>query len=202
MQLPRAGQLPGGLQQPAAQDVKMAVQRGKLVQGHRDLQLPGRGQPGRGCPQRGQALAGAQALPAELRRALMEQRRVDPLGPGGVLGPQVVIGLQQRPAFQDVRGRDPALRQPPVGQQLPQVPGVGLIGLGMPLTAPQRGDIRRLGDMRGDPGRGQLLRHPVHPSTAKCTSWPVNRPASHAARCSRSAGAICPRRTSPVTVSR
>ena len=161
----------------------MAVQRGQLVQGNRDLQLPGRGQlRGGDRLQRGQALAGAQALPAELRRALMEQRRVDPLGPGGVLGPQVVIGLQQRPAFQDVRGRDPALRQPPVGQQLPQVPGVGLIGLGMPLTAPQRGDIRRLGDMRGDPGRGQFLSDipppgaPLHREVRVLAGEPARQP--------------------------
>ena len=182
MQLLRAGQLPGGLQQPAAQYVKMAVQRGKLVQGHRDLQLPGRGQPGRGCPQRGQALAGAQALPAELRRALMEQCRMDPLRPGGVLDPQVVVGLQQRPAFQDVRGRDPALGQPPVRQQLPQVPGIGLIRLGVPLAAPQSGGVRRLGDMRGDPGHGQFLSHipppgaPLHGEVHVLAGEPARQP--------------------------
>jgi hypothetical protein len=89
----------------------------------------------------------------------VEEHRVDPLHPGGVLGPQVVIQLQQRPALQDVRRRDPALRQPALGQQLPQVPGVGLVGLGVPLAAPGERGIRRLGDMRHDAGPGQLLRY-------------------------------------------
>jgi hypothetical protein len=56
-------------------------------------------------------------------------------------------------------GGDPALRQPALGQQRPQVPGVGLVGLGVPFPpAPCRG-VGRLGQMRGDPGRGQLLSH-------------------------------------------
>src|SRR5260370_37786833 len=54
---------------------------------------------------------------------------------GRALAAQVMIGLQQRPAFQDLRWRDPALRQPALSQQLPQVPGVGLVGLGVPLAA-------------------------------------------------------------------
>jgi hypothetical protein len=74
-----------------------------------------------------------------------------------VLGPQVVIGLQQRPAFQDVAGRDPALRQPALGQQHPQMPAVGLVGLGVPLAAAGERGTGRLGQMRRDPGRGQLL---------------------------------------------
>ena len=32
---------------------------------------------------------------------------------------QIMVGLQQGPAFQDVTGRDPALRQPTLGQQHP-----------------------------------------------------------------------------------
>jgi hypothetical protein len=75
-----------------------------------------------------------------------------------VLGPQVVIGLQQRAAFQDVAGRDPALRQPSFSQQHPQVPAVGLVGLGVPLAAAGERGVSRLGDVRRDAGRGQLLR--------------------------------------------
>ena len=70
-----------------------------------------------------------------------------------MLAAQVVVGLQQRPALQDLRRRDPALRQPAVGQQLPQVPGVGL---GVPLAAAGEGGVGRLGDVRRDAGRGQL----------------------------------------------
>ena len=73
-------------------------------------------------------------------------------------GPQAVIGLQQRPALQDLRRRDPAPGQPALGQQLPQVPRVGLVSLGVPLAAAGEGGIRRLGDVRRDTGPGQLLR--------------------------------------------
>jgi hypothetical protein len=42
----------------------------------------------------------------------------------------------------------PAQHRPTLGQQLPAVPRVGLVGLGVPLaTAGERG-IRRLGNMR------------------------------------------------------
>jgi hypothetical protein len=37
------------------------------------------------------------------------------------------------------------------------VPRVGLIGLGVPLAAAGGRGISRLGQMRGDPGRGQFL---------------------------------------------
>jgi len=76
-----------------------------------------------------------------------------------VLGPQIVVGLQQRPALQDDRRRDPALRQPALGQQLPQMPRVGPVGLGVPLAAPGERGISRLGNVRRDAGPGQLLRH-------------------------------------------
>jgi hypothetical protein len=78
---------------------------------------------------------------------------------GGVRAAQVVVGLQQRPVLQDLRRRDPAFGQPALGQQRPQVRRVGLVRLGMPLAAPQRGGIGRLAQVRGDPGRGQLLGH-------------------------------------------
>jgi hypothetical protein len=69
-----------------------------------------------------------------------------------------MVGLQQRPAFQDEGRRDPALRQPALGQQFPEVPRVGLAGLGVPLAAASERGIGRLGDVRRDPGPGQLLR--------------------------------------------
>jgi hypothetical protein len=95
----------------------------------------------------------------------MEEHRVDALHPGCVLGPQVVAGLQQRPALQDVRRRDPALRQPVLGQQLPQVPRAGLAGLSVPLAAAGERGVSRLGDVRHDAGPGQLLRD-VPPASA------------------------------------
>jgi len=56
-------------------------------------------------------------------------------------------------------GGDPALRQPALGQQLPQVPRAGPVGLGVPLAATGERGISRLGDMRRDAGPGQLLGH-------------------------------------------
>ena len=123
-----AGQVPGGIEQLVPHRVQPGLQRVDHLQRGGDLQLPGRGQVrGRRGPQRGHALLGAQRALAQRRGALVEQHRVDPLRPGGVLAAQVVVQLQQRPALQDVAGRDPALRQPALGQQHPQVPGVGLV---------------------------------------------------------------------------
>ena len=45
------------------------------------------------------------------RCALVEQDRVRPLHPRGVLAPQSMIGLQQRPALQHLLRRDPAFRE-------------------------------------------------------------------------------------------
>jgi hypothetical protein len=75
---------------------------------------------------------------------------------GRVLAAQVMVGLQQRAAFQDAGGRDPVFRQPPLGQQRPQVPAVGLAGLGVPLAAAGERGVGRLGQVRRDAGRGQL----------------------------------------------
>jgi hypothetical protein len=73
-----------------------------------------------------------------------------------MLTAQIMVSLQQRPALQDVPWRDPALRQPPLGQQHPQVPAVGLVGLGVPLAAAGKRGVGRLGQVRRDTGRGQL----------------------------------------------
>ena len=146
-------------QQPVPQHVQAGLQRGEHAQGGGHLQLPGRRQVRRGRrAQRLEIIVGAQRGLAQGRGALVEEHRMDALHPGGVLGPQVVIGLQQRPALQDDRRRDPALRQPALGQQLPQVPRVGSVGLGVPLAAAGERGVSRLGDMRRDASPGQLLR--------------------------------------------
>jgi hypothetical protein len=75
-----------------------------------------------------------------------------------VLGPQVVVGLQQRPVLQDVCGRDPAFGHPAFGQQRPEVPGVGLVGLGVPLAPAGGGGVGRLAQMRLQASGRQLLR--------------------------------------------
>ncbi|HEY6694427.1 MAG TPA: hypothetical protein VI006_16365 [Solirubrobacteraceae bacterium] len=47
-----------------------------------------------------------------------------------------------------MHGRDPRLRQPPLGEQLAQPAGVLAIGLGAPLAPAQRARLDRLGQMR------------------------------------------------------
>jgi hypothetical protein len=151
------GQVPGRGQQLVPDRMHPHFQGLEHLQRGGHLQLPGRGQAaGRGRPQRGQAPLGAQRALAQRRGAVVEQHRVDPLHPGGVPGPQVVIQLEQRPGLQDVAGRDPAFRQPALGQQHSEVPRVGFIGLGVPLAAAGEGGIGRLGQMHRDAGRAQL----------------------------------------------
>jgi hypothetical protein len=145
------------VQQPVPQHAELVFQAGHHGQRDRDLLLPGRRQVrGRGSPHRVQPGGGARDL-AQGRRALVEEHRVDSLHPGGVLAAQVMVGLQQRPGFQDLHGRDIALGQPALGQQLPQVPGAGLTGLGVPLAAAGEGRVGRLGQVHPGPGRSHLL---------------------------------------------
>src|SRR5262249_38381931 len=70
----------------------------------------------------------------------------------------VVAGLRKSPVSQDGLRGAPAFGQPAIGQQRPKVPRVGLVGLGMPLAAPQRGGIGRLGQVRLQAGARPLLR--------------------------------------------
>ena len=77
-----------------------------------------------------------------------------------------MVGLQQRPVLQDQFGRDPAFRQPALGQQRPKMPGVGLVGLGVPLAAAGGGGIGRLGQVRRQAGGSQLLRDITPPGAS------------------------------------
>src|SRR5690348_11276352 len=55
----------------------------------------------------------------------------------------------------------------------------------MPLAAPQRGGVRRLAQMRGDPGRGQLLGHipparaPLHRERGTVMAGEPGQPGPH-----------------------
>jgi hypothetical protein len=79
---------------------------------------------------------------------------------GGVLSPQVVVGLQQRPALQDDRRRDPALRRPPSASSSRRCRES--VGLGVPLAAPGERGISRLDNVRRDPSQSgeDLARSP------------------------------------------
>jgi hypothetical protein len=109
----------------------------------------------------------------------VEEHRVYALHPGGVLGPEVVVGLQQCPAFQDEGWRNPALRQPPLGQQLPQVPRVGLVlacRLRLREKAASAGSAT-CAATSAPASSSPTYHQPVHPSSANATSFrPANRP--------------------------
>ena len=75
---------------------------------------------------------------------MVEQDGVDALHPAGVLIPQILEQLQQTPYLQHLLRCDPRLGQPPRGQQLAQLPGVGPVGLGPPLRSTCRRGLGRL----------------------------------------------------------
>jgi hypothetical protein len=132
-------------------------------------------------------------------RAPRDRFHLDALHPGGGLAAQVVIGLQQRPGLQDLHRRNPAPGQPALGQQHPEVPRIGLVGLGMPLTAAGgRGVGRLLDDIRGEPGRGQLLGDIPPPPASLHRERDViaaSKPRQPAAQVRPVGRAIWPRRT-------
>ncbi len=84
---------------------------------------------------------------------------MDALHPGGVLLAQVLEQLQPGAHLQHLLGRDPRLGQPPAGEQLAQMPGVGAVGLGPPLRPARGRGLGRLGQMRLHSATAQLLHH-------------------------------------------
>ncbi len=164
----------GGAQRPAAglaarDHIQLAAQRVQLGGEPVDLAQRGAGglPTGRGqlhpgdC---GTALRGGHARGH--RDALVEQGRRDPLMPRAALIEQVLVQPDGGPGFQHVARRDPGLGQVPGGQVRPQVPAVGLIGLGVPLAAAQRRGVSRLGQVRDDPRGEQFLDHITPPGAA------------------------------------
>jgi hypothetical protein len=93
-------------------------------------------QPGTGVPQPGAGPRIGQ-LPGQAGNAVVEQRGVDPLGPGRVLLAQIPVQLQDRPHLRDLLRRDPRGRHPALGHQDAQVPGIGAVF--SELTPPCRG---------------------------------------------------------------
>ena len=151
----RAGQVPGRVQQLMPQLVQPGLQRGRS--------RPGRWRPGTrpagtgtrprpsACPRPGPGRPGGTAP----RGSAAPRRCARPAGHG------------RSPAAPGTPGCGRAGSSTPagLGQQHPQVPAVGLIGLGVPLATTGERGIGRLGQMRRDPGRGQLL-HDVPPPRA------------------------------------
>ena len=132
----------------------------------------------------------------------MKQRRLDALHPLGALVDQRVTQPRARAPLADVLGRDPGLRQPAVGEQLAQPPGVLAVGLGAALATPQRARLDRLGQMRLGARGDQRVTH-EQPAGARLDRDPHLPLKAPDPRASTAAGvaSIRPRLTSPVSVS-
>jgi hypothetical protein len=97
--------------------------------------------------------------------------------------------------IEDVRRRDPRLRQPPDQQQLPQVPGVGPVGLGSLLLALQRRRLGRLSQMHLGADLLELLDH--EPPASRCLQPDLQRLTAETGQELPDAGAV--RRHDPRT---
>jgi hypothetical protein len=144
----------------ACKDAEPSVERGQLEveqiehpQPERDELASGRGE--LGTLQRFAAGLGAQSQPAG--HALVEELRVDALLPGAALIDQRLAQTHQRAQLEDVRRRDPRLRQF-AGEQEPQLQiTVRVVGLRPSLAPPPRGRLSRVGQMCAVAGALDLL---------------------------------------------
>ena len=87
------------------------------------------------------------------------EHRVHPLLPLGPLMGEQMPGPDPGAQIENVRRRDPRLREAPDQKQLPQMPGVGPVGLRTLLLALQRGRLRGLGQVYLRPDPVELLDH-------------------------------------------
>jgi hypothetical protein len=87
------------------------------------------------------------------------QGGLDPLEPRRALLVEILIQPHPGPGLEHVRRRDPRLGQVVLAEQLPQVAGVGPVGLGAALGTSLGGRLRRLGQVGLDAGPLQLLHH-------------------------------------------
>jgi hypothetical protein len=78
----------------------------------------------------------------------VEQLRLEPLLPGGALVDQRLAQPHPRAQHQDLRRRDPRLRQLPRREQPQQQTAVGPVGLRPPLAPTLGRGLRRIGQVR------------------------------------------------------
>ena len=134
----------------------------------------------------------------------MEQAGMGRLDPTGPLLGKILVQPDFRPGLEDRLGRDPALGQLARHQQFQQMVGVGPIRLGPTLLPPQCRHIGRFSHMGYTAYPGYFLGHIPPPGAALHgelhPAAPLELAQPHR-RCSRSAGQIRPRETSPVTMS-
>ena len=100
---------------------------------------------------------------APLREPLVIEHRVHSLLPLRSLMREQMTRPDPGAEIQDVRRWNPRLRQPPDQKQLPQVPGIGPVGLRSLLLARQRGRLGRLGQVHLGPCPLELLDHEPPP---------------------------------------
>ena len=98
--------------------------------------------------------------------AVLEQLGVDPLDPYPSLIDERLVEPHPFAPLQHVRRRDPRLGQIAGLQQLAQHPGVGTVGLGVPLAAPRRLRVGRLRQVCLEAGGDDLLDHVPPPGAA------------------------------------
>lgn len=96
---------------------------------------------------------------AAVSQPVVVEHRADALLPLAALVDKGVTQPHPRAQIEQMIGRDPRLRQPPVHQQLPQMPGVSAVGLGPLLLPAQRARLRRLAQMHPRANATQLLAH-------------------------------------------
>jgi hypothetical protein len=106
---------------------------------------------------------GQQVQTTPLRKAVVIENGVDPLLPLAAIVDQRVPEPDTGAEIKQMIGRDPALRQPAGHHQLPQVLGIGAVGLRVLLVAAQRTGLRRLREMHPRPHPPQLLDHEPPP---------------------------------------
>ncbi len=94
-----------------------------------------------------------------LREPVVIDDRLDPLLPLGALMRDQVPAADSRAQVEDVRGRDPRLREPTDQQQLPQMSGVRPVGLRAFLLAAHPARLGRLCKMHLSAGALELLDH-------------------------------------------
>ncbi len=107
---------------------------------------------------------------------LVEQHRVDPLDPRGVVTTRILVALQQGPDLQDVRRRDVARRQPPLQEEITNQVRVGPVSLRVSLPPPSRGRVSGFGQVRGDAGPDQFLHHVAPPGASLDTELDILLP--------------------------
>ena len=88
---------------------------------------------------------------------MMEQRRVDSLGPRSPLVGEVLVQPDGRACLENVSWRDPALGKRAGHEQLARVTGISSVGLGPLFVAPQGGSVSRFGEVCHEAGGREFL---------------------------------------------